>query len=1237
MSRVYRCYTEKRKGFDVEAQALLKDLAGTLGLTGLTGVRIFNRYDVEGIDDASYAAARTEVFSEPQCDDCFDEELPSLDDAVAVLAVESVPGQYNQRADSCAQCIQMMTCADRPLVASAKVYAFYGELSGDDMAKIRSDLINPVESREASMDKPETLEREYPVPSDVPVIDNFAAMDGEALFSVHEKYGLAMDMDDLGCFQAHFQKINRDPTVTELKLIDTYWSDHCRHTTFSTRIDNVDIEDHEIQAAYKRYLAAREEVYGKEKADARPRTLMDMATLGTKVLKKRGELPRIDESEEINACSVHMDVTVDGKAQDWLLMFKNETHNHPTEIEPFGGAATCVGGAIRDPLSGRSYVYQAMRITGCGDPTVPVSETIPGRLPQRRIATRAAAGYSSYGNQIGLATGIVKEFYHPGYIAKHMEVGAVVGAAPADHVVRERPEPGDVVLLLGGRTGRDGIGGATGASKSHNMTSLVTMASEVQKGNAPEERKIQRLFRDKDVTRMIRRCNDFGAGGVSVAIGELADGLDIDLDQVRKKYDGLDGTEIAISESQERMAVVVRAGDKDKFIAAADRENLECYQVATVTAEPRMVMHWRGKVIVDLDREFLSSTGAEKHASVFIADRSDGSKPEKSSLSVGDRFFALAKNKNICSQRGLVERFDSTIGASTILMPYGGKTQRTPSQVMAALIPAKGETEDCSVMSFGFDPDLSSADPFTGAKNAVIESLAKLVAAGCSPETYYLTLQEYFEKLRDDPERWGKPFASMLGALDAQIGLGAAAIGGKDSMSGSFNDMDVPPTLISFSIAPSKASSIISPDFKGADHAVCMFRPDSETYGDIRACWRAFHRLCEGGTVLSAWAVTSGGAAEGLMKMSFGNGIGFLASGSIDPETLFGSCPGAIIAECTETPDPATGALVLGNTSAKPSFYVTGQEFSIQSLLDAWEAPLESVYPTKAGMSVRTNSITCHEYSPLVASQKFAKPRAVIAAFPGTNCETDTARALEKAGIEPEIYVIRNLSAPALEESVTELEKAIKGSQMIIMPGGFSGGDEPDGSGKFICSFYRNPRISAAVHELLYKRDGLMMGICNGFQALLKLGLLTTGKICAVDSSFPTLTYNLIGRHQSRYVTTRVASVKSPWMSMCKPNELYRVPVSHGEGRFVIGDEAIVDMFRNGQIATQYVDWRGYPTMDVEYNPNGSVQAIEGIFSPDGRVFGKMGHIERCGKYVARNIPGEKYMPVFESGAAYYR
>ena len=759
---------------------------------------------MEGIDEETYAAASAGVFSEPQCDNCYDEELPALGEGVTVLAVESLPGQYDQRADSCAQCIQMITCGDRPLIRTARIYVLSGELTDEDLNKIRGDLINPVEAREASLDKPATLHQEHPVPPDVPVLTGFVSMEDAALAEIHEKYGLAMDMEDLHVFQDHFRQIDRDPTVTELKLIDTYWSDHCRHTTFSTHIENVEIRDYAIQKSYERYLAAREEVYGAEKAAARPKTLMDLATLGTKVLKKRGQIPMLDESEEINACSVHIRPTIDGKEQDWLLMFKNETHNHPTEIEPFGGAATCIGGAIRDPLSGRSYVYQAMRVTGAGDPTVPLSETLPGKLPQRRIVTRAANGYSSYGNQIGLATGVVQEFYHPGYIAKRMEVGAVVAAAPAENVIRETPEPGDVVLLLGGRTGRDGIGGATGASKSHNQKSLQTMASEVQKGNAPEERKIQRLMRNGEVTRMIRRCNDFGAGGVSVAIGELADGLDIDLDAVRKKYDGLDGTELAISESQERMAVVVRAKDAQAFIDAATAENLECYQVATVTEEPRMVMRWRGKVIVDLDRAFLSSTGATKHANVKIPMH-EAQTPQENTLSLGERFFELAKDKNICSQRGLVERFDSTIGAATVLMPYGGKTQRSPSQVMAALLPCENRTEDCSVMAFGFDPVLSSENPYLGARAAVTESLAKLVAAGVSPETYYLSLQEYFERLREDPDRWGKPFAALLGALDAQIGLGAAAIGGKDSMSGSFNDLDVPPTLISFAVAPAKA------------------------------------------------------------------------------------------------------------------------------------------------------------------------------------------------------------------------------------------------------------------------------------------------------------------------------------------------------------------------------------------------------------------------------------------------
>ena len=1238
MAHVFRCYTEKRDGFDVEAKALLKDLTGTLGVTNLTGVRLFNRYDAEGIDEATYRAARSGVFSEPQCDLCYDEELPALPEGSTVLAVESLPGQYDQRADSCAQCIQMITCGERPLIRTARIYVLSGSLTAEDLVAIKGDLINPVESREASLDKPETLNQEHPAPPDVAVLTGFIGLSSEAeLETIHETYGLAMDMEDLKVFQAHFQELGRDPTVTELKLIDTYWSDHCRHTTFSTHIDQVEIQDYEILKSYERYLAAREEVYGPEKAAARPKTLMDLATLGTKVLKKRGQLPMLDESEEINACSVRIRPTIDGEEQDWLLMFKNETHNHPTEIEPFGGAATCIGGAIRDPLSGRSYVYQAMRVTGAGDPTVPVSETLPGKLPQRRIVTRAANGYSSYGNQIGLATGVVQEFYHPGYIAKRLEVGAVVAAAPAENVIRETPEPGNVVLLLGGRTGRDGIGGATGSSKSHNLKSLQTMASEVQKGNAPEERKIQRLMRNGEVTRMIRRCNDFGAGGVSVAIGELADGLDIDLDAVRKKYEGLDGTELAISESQERMAVVVRAKDKDAFIAAASAENLECYQVATVTKEPRMVMRWRGKTIVDLDRAFLSSTGATKHTAVKIPMRFTPQE-ETRKLSIGERFFELAKDKNFCSQRGLVERFDSTIGAATVLMPYGGKTQRSPSQVMAALLPCQSRTEDCSVMAFGFDPALFSADPYAGAKAAVTESLAKLVAAGVSPETYYLSLQEYFERLRQEPERWGKPFAALLGALDAQIGLGAAAIGGKDSMSGSFNDLDVPPTLISFAVAPAKAPGLISTDFKAANHGVYLFKPADDSFDAIRATWRQFHAYCKAGKIASAWAVSGGGVAEGLMKMSFGNKVGFLASGNIDADLLFSKQYGTILAECTEVlPSDEANVISVGNTVDKPAFYINGQEFSIESILDAWEAPLESVYPTRVSKAGRIESITCHERSPLVAAEKFAKPRAVLAAFPGTNCEIDTAMALHRAGIEPEVHMIRNLTAADLEQSVQEMEQAIRNAQMIILPGGFSGGDEPDGSGKFICAFYRNPRITEAVDDLLYRRDGLMLGICNGFQALLKLGLLTTGHICPVNDTFPTLTYNLIGRHQSRYVSTRVASVHSPWMTLCKPDELYHVPVSHGEGRFVANDERILELFRNGQIATQYVDPQGRPSMDVEYNPNGSVQAIEGIFSPDGRIFGKMGHIERSGKNIARNIPGEKFMPVFESGAAYYK
>ena len=1230
MGNVFRCFVEKKSGYDVEAEGLFHELRHTLGLTGLTGVRVLRRYDVEGVDEAVYAAARTTILSEPQVDKLWDEKMPAPRGEHTLLAVEALPGQYDQRADSCAQCIQMMTGGERPAVRAATVYVLQGALTTEELDKARGYLINPVESREAALDKPETLRQSYPVPEDVPVLDGFAHMSEEELRQVLDTYGLAMDLADLKFFQQYmFEEELRDPTLTELRVVDTYWSDHCRHTTFSTHLDGADIADGQVKAAYDRYLAARVEVYGQEKAAARPQTLMDIATIGAKTLKKRGLLPELDESEEINACSIHVPAKVDGKKQDWLLMFKNETHNHPTEIEPFGGAATCIGGCIRDPLSGRVYVHQAMRLTGCGDPRTPVEQTLAGKLPQRKIAQTAAAGYSSYGNQIGLATGHVAELYHEGYIAKHLECGAVVGAAPAANVRRERPAPGDVVILLGGRTGRDGIGGATGSSKSHNLKSLDTMASEVQKGNAPEERKLQRLFRDGNVTRLIKRCNDFGAGGVSVAIGELADGLSIDLDAVRKKYDGLDGTELAISESQERMAVVVGPEDVDAFLAAAQRENLEAYPVATVTEEPRMVMTWRGQVVADLSRAFLNTNGAVKHASVSVPARPAGDAQPKAPT-----LREMAASLKSASRRGLTERFDGSIGAGSVLMPFGGKSQRTPAQAMAALFPVLPgqETDQASVMAWGCDPDQLSADPYSGAHSAVYTSVAKLVAAGADYKTAYLTLQEFFEKLRTDPERWGKPFAALLGALDAQLELGAAAIGGKDSMSGSFLELDVPPTVISFAIAPVKAGEVLSPEFKEAGHPVYLFHGEGPE--GQKAAWEEFHALHKAGKVKAAWAVENG-AAEAVMNMAFGNGIGFAA----DPKAgapWYASRPGDLVAELTGDVELTHGEK-LGITTAEPVVAIGADSAPIDELLSLSEGVLEDVYPTRAGASGAVKAISWDKRSPAVRKRRVAHPKVVIPVFPGTNCEYDSARACLRAGLEPEILVVRNLTAADLEESALALEKAIRKAQILFLPGGFSGGDEPDGSAKFICSFLRNPRLTDAVHDLLKKRDGLMLGICNGFQALIKLGLVPYGEIRDMDDKCPTLTYNTIGRHQSRYVTTRVASVQSPWMLKSSVGDLHTIPVSHGEGRFVAPRAEVKRLIAAGQIATQYVGADGKPSMDIDANPNGSLEAIEGIFSPDGRVFGKMGHSERRGPYVGVNIPGDKHQPLFESGAEYFR
>ena len=1013
--------------------------------------------------------------------------------------------------------------------------------------------------------------------------------------------------------------------MTEIRVVDTYWSDHCRHTTFSTHLDEVSIDDPAVRGAYERYLAAREEVYGPEKAAKRPQTLMDIATIGTKTLKSRGLLPELDESEEINACSIHVPAQVNGEEQDWLLMFKNETHNHPTEIEPFGGAATCIGGCIRDPLSGRAYVHQAMRVTGGGDPRKALAETLPGKLPQRKLAQTAAAGYSSYGNQIGLATGHVAELYHEGYIAKRLECGAVVAAAPARNVVRERPVPGDVVILLGGRTGRDGIGGATGSSKSHDLKSLTTMASEVQKGNAPEERKIQRLFRNGEVTRLIKRCNDFGAGGVSVAIGELADGLEINLDAVRKKYEGLDGTELAISESQERMAVVVAPEDEEKFIAAAQSENLEAYRVAVVTESPRMVMRWRGQTVADLSRAFLDTNGATKHASVAVSAR------EGKRAIASETLRGMAGSLKSASRRGLTERFDSTVGSFTLLMPFGGKTQRSPSQAMGALLPVLpgSRTEQGSLMAWGCDPDALSADPYTGAHSAVYTSVAKIVAAGADYHKAYLTLQEFFEKLHDEPSRWGKPFAALLGALDAQLELGAAAIGGKDSMSGTFLDHDVPPTLISFAIAPALAGEVVTTDFKEACHGVYLFT--GETPAQQKAAWERFTALARAGKVKSAWAVENG-LAEAVFKMSLGNEIGFAAE-----ETAldwFAPMPGAIIAELTEE---TADAVLLGRTTVEKTIVLGADRAPIAELAALNDAVLESVYPTGTEKTGTVESFTYEAETRAAPAVRLARVKALIPVFPGTNCEYDTQRALLEAGADAEQFIIRNLTSADVADSVERFARAVKDSQIIVLPGGFSGGDEPDGSAKLITAFFRNAAVREQITELLEKRDGLMLGICNGFQALIKLGLVPYGRIMDTDADCPTLTYNVIGRHQSRLVRTRVCSNKSPWLAGTKPGEIYTVPISHGEGRFLASDELVKKLAANGQIATQYVDLDGCATMETAFNPNGSLCAIEGITSPDGRVLGKMGHTERIGKQLYRNVPGRYEMELFTSAVRYFK
>ena len=1228
---VYRIYVEKKPGFDGEARQLQNELTTLLGIRSLTGLRLLNRYDVEGISEELFRQCAGTVFSEPPVDDTCS-ELPAHQGPA--FAVEYLPGQFDQRADSAAECIQLISQGERPLVRSAKVYLLEGALTDGEVEEIKKYVINPVEAREASLETRATLQMTYAVPGAVATLTGFNQLDEAGLKAFIAEKGLAMDYGDIKFCQDYFRSEQRDPTITEIRMIDTYWSDHCRHTTFGTILDDVQIDDAVVQEAFDRYMALREETGRTEK----PRCLMDVATMGARALKQRGVLTNLDESDEINACTVKIKCDVDGEDQDWLFLFKNETHNHPTEIEPFGGAATCIGGAIRDPLSGRSYVYQAMRVTGAGDPLVPVSETLPGKLPQRKLVTTAAAGYSSYGNQIGLATGQVDEIYHPGYVAKRMEIGAVVGATPASHVRRECPAPGDVIVLLGGRTGRDGIGGATGSSKAHNHESLEHCGAEVQKGNPPIERKLQRLFRREDACRMIKRCNDFGAGGVSVAIGELADGLYIDLNKVTKKYEGLDGTELAISESQERMAVALAPEDVDRFIALASEENLEATPVATVTEEKRLKMVWNGAAIVDVSRDFLNSNGAEKHQKAHI-EKASVWQPQWAGATFGEKMKSMVGDLNICSKKGLSERFDSTIGAATVLMPFGGSHQLTPQMAMAAKLPVDGETTTCSGMAWGFNPYLMSADPYKGAMLAVVDSVTKLVAAGFRYQDMYLTFQEYFERLGDRPERWGKPLAALLGALDAQMGLGIASIGGKDSMSGSFEDLDVPPTLVSFATAIGKTHRVVSTEFKKGHSSVVLLRPfykeDGVTpnFASLLANYYIADQMMEKGIVLSASAVGYGGIAEALFKMGLGNQVGFRMIADMSVDEMFEPAYGSLVLEI------ATGApagKLLGVTTHEYQFTACGETLDSAALQEIWEAKLEPVYPyRKAGPAVA--AVSGRIDPPAAPKIGVAKPRVIIPVFPGTNCEYDTARAFRAAGADPQTLVIRNLTPADVTASCEALVKAIDASQIVMLPGGFSGGDEPDGSAKFIASFFRSPAVTDAVRRLLFERDGLMLGICNGFQALIKLGLVPYGDIRPITPDSPTLTFNTIGRHQSMLVRTRVASTGSPWLSRCELGDEFLVPISHGEGRFVAPQAVLDQLAAQGQIATQYVDLASQPTMDLRYNPNGSLLAIEGITSPDGRILGKMGHSERRGDGLYENVAGDKFQPIFEGGVDYFR
>ncbi len=1249
---VKRIFVEKKAGFDVEAQNILQDLRESLGLNGLENIRLINRYDIEGISEEEYEKSKHTIFSERTVDAVYEEEI-KVDEKDKIFAVEYLPGQYDQRADSASQCVQILTQSEKPTILSAKVYVVSGNVSEEEFNKIKKYCINNVDSREASLEKPKTLEMEVMVPDSVEILEGFIEMNDEQVNAFVGEKGLAMSSEDLKFCQKYFRDTEkRNPTITEIKVIDTYWSDHCRHTTFMTELTKVNIEEAHLTApikkVYEEYLSNRKDLYGDKD---KPVCLMDIAIIGMKELRKKGLLDDLDQSEEINACSIVVDADIDGKKEKWLVMFKNETHNHPTEIEPFGGAATCLGGAIRDPLSGRSYVYQAMRVTGSGDPRTKIEDTLQGKLPQKKITRSAAHGYSSYGNQIGLATGQVAEIYDEGYVAKRMEIGAVIGAAPMKNVKREEPKAGDVVILVGGRTGRDGCGGATGSSKKHTENSILTCGSEVQKGNAPTERKIQRLFRKEEVSTMIKRCNDFGAGGVSVAIGELTDGLNINLDLVPKKYEGLDGTELAISESQERMAVVVSKEDGDKFIKYAEEENLEAIKVADVTSDKRLKLYWKGTAIVDMSRDFLNTNGIRQQVEVSVkAPKEDKNyfNVNKDVTNLKNHWIDTLKDLNVCSQKGLIERFDSTIGAGTVLMPFGGKYQDTPAEGMAAKLPVLDrETKTGTIMTFGYNAEISTWSPFHGAVYAVVESVAKIVACGGDASKIRLTFQEYFERLGKDASRWGKPFSALMGALYAQRELGIAAIGGKDSMSGSFKDMDVPPTLVSFAVNVVDTDKVISSEFKKSGSKIVIIPMTRDEYDlpnfeVLKKNLKAVTSMTEKEEILAAMTVRKGGICEAVSKMSFGNRIGVKLS-QVTEKELFAPMYGSIIIEVSNDIDldkelAGIEYRVIGETIEEASIYTNGLKLDIEEIYKAWEGTLENIFPTKTkNIDADIKNVEFKAEKVKTPVIKIAKPKVFIPVFPGTNCEYDSARAFKKAGADVEVMVLKNLTAKDVEKSIDYMEQVIKASQIVMLPGGFSAGDEPDGSGKFIATAFRNPKIKEAVMELLNNRDGLMLGICNGFQALIKLGLVPFGEIRDIDESCPTLTYNKIGRHVSHIVNTKVVSNVSPWFSNVKVGDVHSIAVSHGEGRFVADEKMLKALIEKGQVATQYVDYEGNATYDIRFNQNGSVYAVEGITSPDGRVLGKMGHSERKGDNIFKNIPGSKDQKLFEAGVQYFK